>query len=117
MEAVNTEEDERDMRVKEELKIYKRICHSLPYRCKFVIVLQHVAKNMAFRTSDKWGQTWFGVEYVPNIQHLAHIAHLLWVLLDGFIVTLGNTNITYNRTFVTFGDFLFLFFFTHIGEY
>ena len=32
-------EDERDMREKEESKINKSICHSLPYRGKFVIVL------------------------------------------------------------------------------
>ena len=31
--------DERDMKEKEEKKINKSICHSLPYRGKFVIVL------------------------------------------------------------------------------
>ena len=45
---------EGEMRVEREIKNNKSKYHFVPYGCIFVILLQQVAKNLTFTTSDKW---------------------------------------------------------------
>ena len=42
-------------------------------------------KFRTFNTSDKWVFLVFGVVNVPNIWHLAHLPHQLWMLLSSHL--------------------------------